>query len=468
MSKRDSILKFILFIGAGLFILGGTILVIRWAKGYRPTKNGVVRGTGLLAANSFPSGAEVYINDKLTTATDDTLNLEPGEYEIRIQKDGSQPWYKKVKIVEELVTQTNATLFPSVPSLNPLTFTGAVNAVPSPDGNKIVFAVASASATAKNGLYIQDLGSNALAINRGPRQIARNTATLDFTRASFTWSPDANQVLVSFINDGYILLDTNKLNDVITLPDVTVRLPLIFKEWEEVLAREQRETLLNLPPFMQEVATSSATNIYFSPDGEKILYEAIKDLTIPTGLIPPLPASNTQPETRDIKSGKYYVYDIKEDKNFLVYEPILSTPSPTPKPTPRPGSEPAPTSFQLEKLLLIDNLASPLPANLGASPSAFRKLSSSLTYPQTMALFNAQYSSMHVTQIQWFPDSHHLVITEPDKISIIEYDSTNKTTIYSGPFENTFVYPWPDGSRIVTLIQFTPGVPPNLYAIKLK
>lgn len=103
----------IAFIGTGAFI------AIKFANGYRPTKNGIIEGTGLLAANSFPSGAQVYINGKLTTATDDTKNLNPGNYTVEIQKDGYITWKKDLIIEKELVTQTNAVLFPSVVSLTP-------------------------------------------------------------------------------------------------------------------------------------------------------------------------------------------------------------------------------------------------------------------------------------------------------------------------------------------------------------
>ena len=79
--------RFIYTFLAALFILIGTALAIQYAKGnFRLTDQGFVQGTGLLSANSFPTAAEVYIDGKLITATDDTIYLEPGEYEIEIIK----------------------------------------------------------------------------------------------------------------------------------------------------------------------------------------------------------------------------------------------------------------------------------------------------------------------------------------------------------------------------------------------
>jgi hypothetical protein len=144
---------------ASLILIGlGTYIAIKFAQGYRPNfKNGTVQGTGLLVANSTPTGAQVFLNGKLTTATDDTLNLPPGSYQVDIKKDGFTTWTKTLQLQPELVTQTNATLFPSVPNLKPLTFTGAKNLLPSPDGQKIAYLVEAASTDSKNGLWILDL-----------------------------------------------------------------------------------------------------------------------------------------------------------------------------------------------------------------------------------------------------------------------------------------------------------------------
>ncbi len=73
--------------------------------------------------DTYGNHAEFIRDDKLITATDDTIYLEPGTYQIKIVKDGYAPWEKTMSIEKELVAQTNALLFPSAPSLTPLTFT---------------------------------------------------------------------------------------------------------------------------------------------------------------------------------------------------------------------------------------------------------------------------------------------------------------------------------------------------------
>ena len=72
--------------------------------------------------------------------------------------------------------------------------------------------------------------------------------------------------------------------------------------------------------------------------------------------------------------------------------------------------------------------------------------------------------------VYWFPTSRHLVLTLPGKIDIMEYDRTNWVTVYSGPFVDGFMAPWPGGSRIIIMTNLNPGVSaiPNLYTVNLR
>src|SRR3989344_520836 len=310
--------KKMLFAFAGLiFVVGGTLTAIQFANGYRPSREGIIKGTGLLAANSFPSGAQVYVNGKLTTASDDTLNLPPAVYDIEIQKDGYITWKKRLQVEQELVTQTNATLFPSVVSLTPITQTGVANITPSPDGTKLAYLVSNSSTPAENGLYVYHLNGGALTFRGRATQIARSIPGLLLEKASLLWSPDSTQILLSFQESGNnLLLDSSRFNELAGLNDVTAALPLTFSKWEKELYMQENERLLLLPSQMQAIATGSAKNIYFSPDEKKMLYTATAQVTIPDNLIPALPATNSQPQERSLQIGGIYIYDLKEDKNF--------------------------------------------------------------------------------------------------------------------------------------------------------
>jgi len=102
-----------------LIVLAVTVGAILYGRGYRLTfkdSNGI-SGTGILVLNSFPEGARVFVDDNLTTATDNTINLSPGSYKVKIQKDGYYPWQKQIIVRREEVTHAIATLFPTNPRL---------------------------------------------------------------------------------------------------------------------------------------------------------------------------------------------------------------------------------------------------------------------------------------------------------------------------------------------------------------
>lgn len=80
------------------------------------------------------------------------------------------------------------------------------------------------------------------------------------------------------------------------------------------------------------------------------------------------------------------------------------------------------------------------------------------------------YDLPEARAFSWLPDSKHIVLVEEDKISIVDFDGSNKAIIFAGKFEDSFVFAWPDSSRLVMISSFpTPTASePNLYGINLK
>ena len=407
------------------FLVGGSLLAFKMARGYRPDiKTASFWPSGLLVATSEPKGAQVFIDGKLTTATDNTINLPPGEYDIRITKIGFLPWEKKLEIEKELVTQTDAVLLPAVPQLTPLTFSGVSNPSIAPNGQKLVYATApdmenpAPGALDKSGLFLMDLTERRFGFNRDQVQLTRNTARYDFTKARLAWSPDSNKILVSFPNANF-LLDAPGQRATDSLLDVTAQLPIIEKEWQEEIAQREAVRIAKLPELMQKVATESARILSWSPDETKLLYEATASAQITEPLVTPLPASNSQPQERDVQTGRIYVYDIKEDRNFFIEE--------------------------------TKNLNLPEEKNADT-------------------LYNILYTYSEHFPLFWHPSSRHLVYVEQEKVVIMEYDNTNRVNVYAGPFEDNYVYIYPNGSKllIITNINRDSPLAPNLYAIGLR
>ncbi|HEX7018235.1 MAG TPA: PEGA domain-containing protein [Patescibacteria group bacterium] len=432
---------------SALVILGGAFLAIEFAKGnYRLTRNGYMAESGLLAANSFPTGAEIYVDGNLLSATDDTIYLKPGEYQVEIVKDGYWPWKKTLLIQKELVTQTNAQLFPIAPSLSPLSFAGVTNVTTSPDGQKLLYYVASASATTKNGLYVHELTDNFLSLQRGARQVTNDPTATDLSQAQFIWAPDSSQVMVLTPEKDFVL-ELNENQDITALPDISFERTQLLSEWQEEMYIRERQFMSKFPDEIIDMATTSAKNVYISPDKKRLLYTATQQLTLPDNLVPPVPSPNNQPQERALVPGGIYVYDREEDRNFRI------------------GTEPLTNPYN--KQLLATDLYQNRALELEASPSAFRTLQAT-TSAQTALNFSLYHTPLPLNTYQWFPDSKHVVYMTGNAVQIKGYDNTNDTTVYSGPFSNNFVYPWPDGSKLLILTSFNPETPANLYAIELK
>ena len=377
-------------------ILIATAVAIFWARGFKPDfKNRSIQRTGLIVASSIPTGANVYLDERLTSATDTNIAfLAPKTYKVKIEKPGYTTWEKDIEIKADLATEIKALLFPQAPEIKPLTITGASNPSLSPDGSKIVYGVVGSA----GGLYLLPMSDRPFPFRQGSRILAKNQLGFDFSQALFTWSPDAKQVLVGFFDEknqptANLLIDSERTDQV--LRDITGSLASTLDQWQQEINSRAQTAALTVPDSVKQ-ATGEArqleptsltaqspnslnyfpTGLVFSPDEEKILYQN--------------------------KEGKYGVYDLKTKKQYQLPD-------------------------------LVD-----------------------------------------LIHISWYPDSNHLVIAQNPPagglISIIEADSTNKMTVYTGKYENGFVFAHPSATRLIILTSLTQsqGTAPNLYSINLK
>ena len=142
--KRSGIMslmkKILFYVATAVFLIVTTITIILYGRGYNfnfgDGKIGI-SGTGLLTATSQPDGAGIYINDHLTSATNNTINLPPGEYDVKISKSGYSTWGKKIKIEKEVVSSAYALLISTAPKLDNITHMGVGNPVLDPTRTKI-------------------------------------------------------------------------------------------------------------------------------------------------------------------------------------------------------------------------------------------------------------------------------------------------------------------------------------------
>lgn len=391
-------------LGILLAIILATAGIIFYGKGYRlnlTQGSAGIAGTGLLVTTSSPDGAQVFINGHLTTATDNTINLNPGDYDVKIFKEGYFPWEKHITIKKEVVSKADALLIPNAPKLESITNIGVQNPIIDPTGTKIAYLVASQSAV-KNGIYVLDMSLRPiLTLQSSSSQIATDTINT-FSQSTLKWSPDSKQMIAS-INNGFhteYLLNSSTLN---TAPqDVTETLGTVNTAWTKLKDEKQKAQMDSLKRPLRKIVTENFNILEWSDDETKILYVASKSATLPQVIIPALIGTDSTPEVRDIEKDSVYVYDIKEDRNYKI----------------------------------LDNLTTKIEDQ---------------------------------REIMFSPDSKHLIYVHDARIDIMEYDKANQTTIYAGPFEGNFVFPWPDATRIVILTNLgNPLNSPNLYTISLK
>lgn len=352
-----------------LFIIGlAATIAIFLAKGYIfSPKDGRLLGTGIISVTSIPDAASVFVDEHLTTATNANISgLTPKTYKVKVIKEGFIPWEKEVLVKVGLVTDLKITLFPSLPTIYPLTFSGIKNPVLSPDGTKLAFIVPKridAALNKKSGVWVWTFEQNQpIAFARGaePHQIA-DSKTIDFTQAQISWSPDSKEVLASLNRNNY-LLGGDGFNS--EPRDITAILASTQKNWEDETKEKEAARVLNIKDLSARKIASGSAGLKWAPDETKFIYgEKVYDLEI-----------NKQ-------------YDIAKAK-------------------------------------------------------------------------------LHF----WLPTSKHIVLVEEDKISVVEYDGSNKATVFAGKFEDNFVFAWPDASRLVMISSFpTPTASePNLYGINLK
>jgi PEGA domain-containing protein len=405
-----------------LLIVITTILVIMYGNGYRifvqhgqPT----VSNTGILNLSSDPTAAQVFIDGHLTTATNNNLNLTPAKYNVTIVKDGYLPWKKDFEIKRGLVSYADATLYPVAPSLQSISTFGIQSAIMDPTGTKLAFNIASNSAH-ENGIYVYDMTSRSFPILAGQSsttQIADDT-TDKFSQAKITWSPDGTQILATIKDPAsetltYYLLSATNFNQ--TPQDITAIYQSTLTTWQQQRKNKQEAQIKSLKPNVQKFARKNFRILSWSPDDTNILYQASASATMPIFQKPRLIGDNYLYEQRDLEKGGIYVYNIAEDYNTRVLEPIST-------------------------VCTIDD-----------------------------PMCNCDQLTTCSAPLTWLPDSTHLLYVNDRKINVIEDDGSNMTTLYAGPFVDHYVFPWPDGSKIVILTNLnSPTLPPTLYSIGLK
>jgi len=394
------------------FVIVGAIgtLVFSYARGYRLNPGSLTLSpNGLLVIKSVPDGAQIFINGELKNATNSTMTLSPGTYDVSVRKEGYHEWQKRLTVEKEVVTEATAHLFKIAPSLSAITFSGIVNPVPSRDFTKISFVIPPTKNQNSNetneGLWITEIVNLPLGFSREPRRITDG----DLTKASWIWSTDGRKILLT-TEKGIFLLDTSTFTTQAQRVNISAQKQEILKEWEQDQKLRESAQIKKLPDDVEDLLRRKTKSMLFSPDEEMVVYIASGSATLAPNLISQLPGSSTQKQERDIKPNQTYLYDIKEDRNFLIDEDGNS--------------------------LIIE----------GGFPS--EKIQ---------------------RRISWYSTSRHIILAEPNQITIMDYDGTNRQIVYSGNYVSPHAFPTLSLDRLLILTNLgADSAPPNLYSLSIK
>jgi hypothetical protein len=291
-----------------LIVVGSVgLFVSYYARGYQfDFKTLQFLPNGILVIKSDPVGAEIYVNGTLKGATDTTLSLPPGTYDIGLKKDAYFTWNKRMIIDKEVVTQAQVSLYRSAPSLTAITFTGSIAPIASDDYTRIAYGTT-------DGLYTLETYSLPLGFSKDPRQIT----DADVSSATWAFSPSGRQIMLTTKNSVF-LLDTSTFTPQAKMVNIASQKDDTLTSWAKERQAKITASLSALPLQINDELARKTNQISFSPDDTKILYTASAAGTLNDGLVAPLPGSSTQKQNRAITPGNTYVYDIKEDRNFLV------------------------------------------------------------------------------------------------------------------------------------------------------
>jgi len=376
------------------FVVVAVNIIGLYARGYRfDQRTFKFVPKGILVIKSNPDGAQVFINGELETATNATIPLTPGTYDFSIRKDGYFSWEKRLTIEKEIVTQADAHLFRVAPSLSPITFSGVASTIPSDDFTKIAYSVPQQNGLENTGgLWVIETTNLPLGFSRDPRKITDGR----LKGASWEWSPNGREILLT-TTSGVFLLDAGTFTPQNSRINIVSTKKQLLLDWEQERKQKLTGQIRSLPDSLADLLLRKTSSVFFSPDKSKILYTASSSATLADNLIKPVPGASTQKQERNIQPGKTYVYDIKEDRNFLV-----------------------------ENLLQNKRIA-------------------------------------------WLATSGHLLLAEGEKVSILDYDGTNKQAVYTGSYISPNAFSTLSNNRIFVLTDLgAANSLPNLYALSLK
>jgi hypothetical protein len=267
------------YIVGAVIIIGGTVLLIAYGKGYSYDFNtGRLLHRGLVLLESAPSNAQITLGNKvLKQKTPYRQTFEGGEYDFTVAKDGFRTWHKRIEVIPAQVSLVQyLLLLPQHFQVDSVaTYPAISQALASRDRHRLGFVVPSGPTA---GVWSLDTGNREQTrLYIPPTAVAGQPAE---QLQIVSWSDDASHTLVKRTAGtaiSYLVLAANGSDPVIDLATAFPGVDFATADfnpsnWRELywispegLRRVDVTTKAVSQPFAQKLAT-------FGFAGDRVLF----------------------------------------------------------------------------------------------------------------------------------------------------------------------------------------------------
>jgi len=236
--------RFLLFLIIIIFLIGSPLIIL-YARGYRFNLQTLeFTKTGTISIKTIPRGAAIYLDNKLYKDASPSKidSLKPNNYELKIEKQGFEPWKTNLTVKPELVTSaTHIILFAQNLPEQILLQDKINNFSLSPDNKKIIYNLTEGE---NRGIWLNEK-------NKG-----KNIKLSDIYFDEFNWSSDNKKVLLSRKEEDHERYGLLDLSEIKTKQDQ-------IKIWEiGSLFKEEIKSVQWQPTNSQKLFLLSENNLY--------------------------------------------------------------------------------------------------------------------------------------------------------------------------------------------------------------
>lgn len=236
--NQTVLLRLISFILLLLFFVASVFAIIVAQGNIINFSNGEIITTGTLKIESNVKDYKVFVEDKEVNMSNNRIeDLEPGEYKIRLEKDGYSSWENAVKVRAGIISSINAQLFPSKINIQRFIDSNIEYATYSNDGKYIFYIVSDPISSQNSGIWRRSLQSSVISVIEDSKlkllDLTPDVVTLLANdKLVLLVSPDNEKLLLkSTSNDLLMTLSANRFNNTNDIEPIVIPYTVDTLSW---------------------------------------------------------------------------------------------------------------------------------------------------------------------------------------------------------------------------------------------